>query len=169
MCWVGVSTLVSERTVRSSEEEPTLHLVEEYKFIPVWVINGEAPIVYIESTGLLLDQLETCWRRGGSQHFLHHLCRIRWWREGPEGQGSGFSYQLTPPTASPSFSSSSWISSLFPESLLATELNDGDFLYQREEIRKMSVISSMIRPTVLTEHVQNYLTRLVLNNVRRNN
>lgn len=55
-----MSTLVSERTVRSSEEEPTLHLVEEYKFIPVWVINGEAPIVYIESTGLLLDQLETC-------------------------------------------------------------------------------------------------------------
>lgn len=124
-----MSTFVRDRTVRSSEEEPQLHLVEEYKFIPVWVINGEAPIVYIvqrtppRSTGNLLKE-----RRITAFPPSSLLDQVV---EGPEGQGSGFSYQLTPPTASPSFSSSSWISSLFPESLLATELNDGEFLHQR--------------------------------------
>lgn len=48
------------------------------------------------------------------------------WGEGVTRLGK---YQLIAPSVSPSLSDSSWISSVFPESLLATELKDGEFLW----------------------------------------
>lgn len=44
----------------------------------------------------------------------------------------GLSHQLTMGSTSASRSNSSWISSVLPESLLATELGDGEFLEGRE-------------------------------------
>lgn len=47
----------------------------------------------------------------------------------PPGTGwGGLSHQLTMGSTSASRSNSSWISSVLPESLLATELGDGEFL-----------------------------------------
>lgn len=55
----------------------------------------------------------------------------------PPGAG-GLSHQLTMGSTSASRSNSSWISSVLPESLLATELGDGEFL---EGIREWGMIS----------------------------
>lgn len=48
---------------------------------------------------------------------------------------SGLRHQLTMGSTSASRSRSSWISSVLPESLLATELGDGEFLHRVEETR----------------------------------
>lgn len=45
----------------------------------------------------------------------------------------GLRHQLTMGSTSASRSRSSWISSVLPESLLATELGDGEFLHRVEE------------------------------------
>lgn len=48
---------------------------------------------------------------------------------------AGLRHQLTMGSTSASRSRSSWISSVLPESLLATELGDGEFLHRVEETR----------------------------------
>lgn len=51
----------------------------------------------------------------------------------PLGTEDCFSHQLTMGSTSASRSNSSWISSVLPESLLATELGEGEFLEGREK------------------------------------
>lgn len=56
------------------------------------------------------------------------------WTPSPRPPGaSGLRHQLTMGSTSASRSRSSWISSVLPESLLATELGDGEFLHWVEE------------------------------------
>lgn len=61
------------------------------------------------------------------------------WGEGCRGpitkttRHGGLSHQLTMGSTSASRSNSSWISSVLPESLLATELGDGEFLESTRE------------------------------------
>lgn len=58
----------------------------------------------------------------------------RGWAPSPSPPGaSGLRHQLTMGSTSASRSRSSWISSVLPESLLATELGDGEFLHRVEE------------------------------------
>lgn len=53
----------------------------------------------------------------------------------PGASGLRLRHQLTMGSTSASRSRSSWISSVLAESLLATELGDGEFLHRVEETR----------------------------------
>ena len=72
--------------------------------------------------------------QGWEPHFLApwgEACRgpiAKTTRHGLGGWGACLSHQLTMGSTSASRSKSSWISSVLPESLLATELGDGEFL-----------------------------------------
>lgn len=59
----------------------------------------------------------------------------------PPVAAQGLRYQLTMGSTSGSRSKSSWISSVLPESLLATELGDGEFLQSVGEKGRLSASS----------------------------
>lgn len=72
---------------------------------------------------LSVTPLADCWE-------ARELIGARWGEEGGVSLGR---YQLIGPSVSPSLSDSSCISSVFPESLLADELMEREFLEEKQK------------------------------------